>query len=159
MNIFETVNITNINFHYWDRYKNFIKNIQNRGRNMNICEYMEKEDYDEVIEPGDVVCFTDNGKITKVKNTEDTLRVAGVVSSEDSAGLILGGDALDEHQKVLIGLAGRIWVKVNCPVRTGNLLRVMSDGTVEVTNTLDRFVIGKATKPSEDGKVYMKIIN
>lgn len=32
-------------------------------------------------------------------------------------------------------------------------------GTVEVTNTLDRFVIGKATKPSEDGKVYMKIIN
>jgi hypothetical protein len=124
-----------------------------------LAEYMEKEDYDEVIEPGDVVCFTDNGKITKVKNTEDTLRVAGVVSSEDSAGLILGGDGLDEHQKVLIGLAGRIWVKVNCPVRTGNLLRVMSDGTVEVTNTLDRFVIGKATKPSEDGKVYMKIIN
>lgn len=32
MNIFETVNITNINFHYWDRYKNFIKNIQNKGR-------------------------------------------------------------------------------------------------------------------------------
>ena len=32
MNIFETVDITNINFHYWDRYKNFIKNIQNKGR-------------------------------------------------------------------------------------------------------------------------------
>ena len=122
-------------------------------------EYMEKEDYNEVIEPGDVVCFTDNGKVTKVKDVEDTLRVAGVVSSEDSFGFALGGDGLDEDQKVPVALFGRVWVKVDCPVRTGDLLRVMSDGTVSVTNVLDRFVIGKATKPSEDGKVYVKIIN
>ena len=122
-------------------------------------EYMEKEDYNEVIEPGDVVCFTDNGKVTKVKDVKDTLRVAGVVSSEDSFGFALGGDGLDEDQKVPVALFGRVWVKVDCPVRTGDLLRVMSDGTVSVTNVLDRFVIGKATKPSEDGKVYVKIIN
>lgn len=122
-------------------------------------EYMEKEDYNEVIEPGDVVCFTDNGKVTKVKDVKDTLRVAGVVSSEDSFGFALGGDSLEEDQKVPVALFGRVWVKVDCPVRTGDLLRVMSDGTVSVTNVLDRFVIGKATKPSEDGKVYVKIIN
>ena len=126
---------------------------------MCIAEYMEKEDYNEVIEPGDIVCFTDSGKVTKVKNVEDTLRVVGVVSSQDTAGQILGGDGLDENQKVLVALAGRVYVKVNCPVRTGNLLRIMNDGTVSVTNTLDRFVIGKATKPSENGIVYMKVIN
>lgn len=124
-----------------------------------LAEYMEKEDYNEVIEPGDVVCFTDNGKVTKIKNTEDTLRVAGVVSSLDTAGQILGGDGLKENEKCLIALAGRVYVKVNCSVGTGNLLRVMNDGTVSVTNTLDRFVIGKATKPSENGIVYMKVIN
>ena len=123
-----------------------------------LAEYMEKEDYNEVIEPGDVVCFTDNGKVTKIKNTEDTLRVAGVVSSLDTAGQILGGDGLKENEKCLIALAGRVYVKVNCPVGTGNLLRVMNDGTVSVTNTLDRFVIGKATKPSENGIVYIKVI-
>ena len=122
-------------------------------------EYMEKEDYDEVIEPGDVVCFTDNGKVTKVKDVKDTLRVAGIVSSEDSFGIVLGGDGLEENQKVPVALFGRVWVKVDCSVRTGDLLRIMSDGTVSVTNVLDRFVIAKATKPSEDGKVYAKIIN
>lgn len=122
-------------------------------------EYMEKEDYNEVIEPGDVVCFTDNGKVTKVKDVKDTLRVAGVVSSEDSFGFVLGGDGLEEDQKVPVALFGRVWVKVDCPVRTGNLLRIMPDGTVSVTNVLDRFVIGKATQDSEDGKVYAKIIN
>lgn len=122
-------------------------------------EYMEKEDYDEVIEPGDVVCFTDSGKVTKVKDVKDTLRVAGIVSSEDSFGIALGGDGLEEDQKVPVALFGRVWVKVNCPVRTGDLLRIMSDGTVSVTNVLDRFVIGKATRDSEDGKVYAKIIN
>ena len=122
-------------------------------------EYMEKEDYEEVIEPGDVVCFTDSGKVTKVKNIEDTLRVAGIVSSEDSFGIALGGDGLEEDQKVPVALFGRVWVKVDCPVRTGNLLRIMPDGTVSVTNVLDRFVIGKATRDSEDGKVYAKIIN
>ena len=122
-------------------------------------EYMEKEDYNEVIEPGDVVCFTDSGKVTKVKDVKDTLRVAGIVSSEDSFGIALGGDGLEDNQKVPVALFGRVWVKVDCSVRTGDLLRIMSDGTVSVTNVLDRFVIAKATKPSEDGKVYAKIIN
>lgn len=126
---------------------------------MCIAEYMEKEDYSEVIEAGDVVCFTDNGKVTKVKNVEDTLRVAGVVSSEDTFGYVLGGDGLKDNEKVPVALFGRVYVKVDCPVRTGNLLRIMEDGTVSVTNVLDRFVIGKATKDSEDGIVYMKVIN
>lgn len=32
MNIFENVDMTNINLHYWNRYVNFINNIQNKGR-------------------------------------------------------------------------------------------------------------------------------
>ena len=125
---------------------------------MCIAEYMEKENPEEVIETGDVVCFTDNGKVTKVKNVEDTLRVAGVVSSLETAGQILGGEGLKDNEKVLVALAGRVNVKVDCPVNTGNLLRIMPNGTVSVTNVLDRFVIGKATKPSVDGIVYMKVI-
>ena len=125
---------------------------------MNICEYMEKEDYDEIIEPGDVVCFIDNGKVTKVKDCADSYRLAGVVSSEDTYGFALGGEGLDDNQKVPVALFGRVYVKVDCPVDTGDLLRIMSDGTVSITYQLDRYTIGRATMPSENGKVYMKII-
>ena len=125
---------------------------------MNICEYMEKEDYDEIIEPGDVVCFTNNGKVTKIKDSLDSYRLAGVVSSEDTYGYVLGGDGLNDNQKVPVALFGRVYVKVDCYVDTGDLLRIMSDGTVGTTNQLDRYTIGRATMPSENGKVYMKII-
>ena len=121
-------------------------------------EFMEKDDYDEVIEPGDVVCFTDNGKVTKVKDCADSYRLAGVVSSEDTYGFALGGEGLDDNQKVPVALFGRVYVKVDCPVDTGDLLRIMSDGTVSITYQLDRYTIGRATMPSENGKVYMKII-
>ena len=121
-------------------------------------EFMEKEDYNENIEAGDVVCFTDNGKVTKIKDCADSYRLAGVVSSEDTYGFVLGGEGLNDNQKVPVALFGRVYVKVDCHVNTGDLLRIMSDGTVSTTNQLDRYTIGRATMPSEDGKVYMKII-
>lgn len=40
MNIFENVDITNINLHYWNRYVNFISNIQNKGKRK--LQYKEK---------------------------------------------------------------------------------------------------------------------
>lgn len=121
-------------------------------------EFMEKEDYKEDINPGDVVCFTESGKVTKVKKEEDIYRLAGVVSSKETYGFVLGGDGLDEDQKVPVALFGRVYVNVkNLSVKVGDLLAVNSSGEIEISKDDNRFVIGIATKSSENGFVYIKI--
>lgn len=40
MNIFESIDLTNINLHYWNRYIKFIKDIQNKGKRK--LQYKEK---------------------------------------------------------------------------------------------------------------------
>lgn len=128
---------------------------------MCIAEYFEKAYSTEVINVGDVVSFIGDGKVSKVTTIQDSMNVAGVVV--DNSPIILKGneymDNLPDNQKVLVALAGVVYVKVDCPVRTGNLVRVMENGSVEVTNVLDRFVIGKAITDSLNGTVYIKVMN
>ena len=128
---------------------------------MCIAEYFEKAYSTEVINVGDVVSFIGDGKVSKVTTIQDSMNVAGVVV--DNSPVILKGneymDNLPDNQKVLVALAGVVYVKVDCPVRTGNLVRVMENGSVEVTNVLDRFVIGKAITDSLNGTVYIKVMN
>lgn len=128
---------------------------------MCIAEYFEKAYSTEVINVGDVVSFIGDGKVSKVTTIQDSMNVAGVVV--DNSPVILKGneymDNLPDNQKVLVALAGVVYVKVDCPVRTGNLVRVMENGSVEVTNVLDRFVIGKAIIDSLNGTVYIKVMN
>lgn len=128
---------------------------------MCIAEYFEKAYSTEVINVGDVVSFIGDGKVSKVTTTQDSMNVAGVVV--DNSPIILKGneymDNLPDNQKVLVALAGVVYVKVDCPVRTGNLVRVMENGSVEVTNVLDRFVIGKAITDSLNDTVYIKVMN
>lgn len=128
---------------------------------MCIAEYFEKAYSTEVINVGDVVSFIGDGKVSKVTTTQDLMNIAGVVV--DNSPVILKGneymDNLPDNQKVLVALVGVVYVKVDCPVRTGNLVRIMENGSVEVTNVLDRFVIGKAITDSLNGTVYIKVMN
>lgn len=121
-------------------------------------EFMEKADYNEIIEPGDVVCFTTNGKVKKVETELDAYRLAGVVSSEETYGYALGGEGLKDNQKVPIALIGRVYLKTDISVQCGDLLKVNSNGNIVKTDYIDRYTLGKATTNSKDGKVFIKII-
>ena len=120
---------------------------------------MEKEDYQENIEAGDVVYFTDSGKVSKFNTDKDRKRIAGIVSSEETYGWALGGDGLDDNQKVPIALFGRVYLKVNIDIKTGDLLAVDENGEICISEDLNRYVVGKATEPSKDNRVLVKIIN
>lgn len=125
-----------------------------------ICEFMEKEDYDEVIEPGDVVYFNDSGKVSKYHEGINSTAIAGVVSSEETYGYALGGDGLEDNQKVPVALKGRVWVKTdNTNFKPGDFVSVDSCGCVYKgdPHIYDIFVLGIATKKEENGKVWMMI--
>ena len=78
-----------------------------------IVEFMEKEDYNEEIEAGDVVYFNDEGKVCKWHEGISSTAIAGVVSSEETYGAALGGEGLEDNQKVPVALKGRVWVKTD----------------------------------------------
>ena len=125
-----------------------------------IVEFMEKADYEEVIEPGDIVYFDNNGKVTKWYEGVNSTAIAGVVSSEETYGYALGGAGLEDNQKVPIALKGRVYVKTdNTFIKAGDILAVDSCGCVykQDTNTVDIFTIGIATKAEENGKVFVMI--
>ena len=125
-----------------------------------IVEFMEKENYEEVIEAGDVVYFNDDGKVTKFHEGINPYAIAGVVSSEETYGFALGGDGLEDNQKVPIALKGRVYVKTdNIYFKAGDFVSVDSCGCVYKgdNHIYNNFVLGIATKPERDGKVYIMI--
>lgn len=121
-------------------------------------EFMEKEDYNELIEPGDVVYFTNNGKVTKWNPDVRIECLAGVVSSEETYGYALGGEGLTENQKVPIALIGRVFLKVNINVKSGDLLGVNELGQIVIVNDINRYTLGKATTQTINDRVYIKVI-
>lgn len=125
-----------------------------------IVEFMEKEDYDEDIEPGDVVYFNESGKVSKYHEGINATAIAGVVSSEETYGYALGGDGLEDNQKVPVALKGRVYVKTdNTNFHAGDFVAVDSCGCVYKgdKHIYDNFVLGIATKPEENGKVFIMI--
>ena len=120
-----------------------------------LVEFMKKEDRTENIEPGDIVYFNDNGNVTKEVNMYS---VAGIVSSEDTYGLVLGGDGLEDDEKVPVALAGRVYLKVeNTDIQVGDILGIDNMGNIIVLPEWNRFAIGKATTRNIDGKVYVLV--
>ena len=120
-----------------------------------LVEFMKKEDRTENIEPGDIVYFNDNGNVTKEVNMYS---VAGIVSSEDTYGLVLGGDGLEDDEKVPVALAGRVYLKVeNTDIQVGDILGIDNIGNIVVLPEWNRFAIGKATTRNIDGKVYVLV--
>lgn len=123
-----------------------------------LAEFFEKEDKGEFIEAGDVVYFTESGKVTKYGHGVNPRAIAGVVSSEETYGFVLGGDGLEEDQKVPVGLCGRVYLKTDIDVRAGDLLAVNEEGEIQVVEYYDQTVLGMATSSNKFGKVYIKIL-
>lgn len=120
-----------------------------------LVEFMEKVDRTENIEAGDIVYFNDDGKVTKSVNMYS---IAGIVSSEDTYGLVLGGDGLEEDEKVPVALAGRVYLKVgDIDIQVGDILGVDNLGNIKVLPEWNRFAIGKATTKNIEGKVYVLV--
>lgn len=131
-----------------------------------VAEFMEKDE-NETIEPGDLVCVRDDEKYHKVSCREDIGRIVGVCSSEETYGYVLGGDGLNNNQKVAVGLAGRVYVKVNKESEDKNSIRFINPGdnlTVDINTGLavksykaNDIIIGKAVRYAKNNKVYMLI--
>ena len=125
-----------------------------------IVEFMEKEDYDEVIEAGDIVYFNESGKVSKYHEGINPTAIAGIVSSEETYGYALGGDGLEDNQKVPVALKGRVYVKTdNTNFKPGDFVSVDSCGCVYKgdPHIFDIFTLGIATMPEKDGKVFVMI--
>ena len=124
-----------------------------------------KDNEDEIIEPGDIVCVDDTTeKYRKVRSISDLKLVVGVCS--DTYGFLLGGEeglSKEELDKkyVSVGVAGRLYVKTDDDsILPGNLLR--SDINGKATKAYMQrdlgCIIGKALSKPKNGKVYMQII-
>lgn len=128
---------------------------------MDLAEYMEKADYSEKIVAGDVVVFTADGKVTKAINAvgpDCVNRLAGIVSGPDTMGYVLGGDGLAENERVPVALSGRVFLNVGeLSVQSGDLIALRNNGELEIVNDYSRAVVGKATKTTENGKVYVLV--
>lgn len=125
-----------------------------------ICEFFKKEDPNEEIEAGDVICVNENGDCRKIKTSRDLKRVVGICSSEETYGYALGGDGLADNEKVPVGLAGRVYAKTDTlSIKAGDLLIALPNS--KVGKFIDggdySLVIGKAMSSPKDGKVWMLI--
>ena len=132
-----------------------------------IAEMMPKA-ADEEILPGDVVAFEDDGSVTKVVNGKHVFRLAGIVSSEDTYGYLLGGDGLPEDQKVPIALCGRVWL--NCKslihletLEVGELIAVDPSGVgLQISSEFNRRVVGRVAQTKKinenDYMVLVKVV-
>lgn len=124
-----------------------------------LAEYMEKADYNEVINSGDIVVFTSDGKVTKPSGkVTDSDRIAGVVSSNDTMGFILGGDNIPPEGRVPVALAGRVNINTgDMNVQAGDLIALDRNGNLKIVGDYSRYVLGKATKNSINGKTYILV--
>lgn len=124
-----------------------------------IAEFMEKTDYAEDIEAGDVVYFDNNNKVCKWKESIVPTAIAGVVSSEKTYGYALGGANLKDNQKVPVALKGRVILKVPfSDIQAGDVICVDDKGELyKGLGTEGIFILGIATEPDKDGKVTIMI--
>lgn len=102
------------------------------------AEVFEKS-REEIIEPGDIVCIREDGLVHKVEMVPDLTSIIGICSNTE--GVLLGGAELEENQKCIVGMVGKLWVKTNNPyLKPGQMVRALPDGTVDFTNNrLDKF--------------------
>lgn len=124
-----------------------------------VAEFMEKANYAEDIQEGDVVVFTEDGKVTKPNGGEsDAYRVAGIVSSKYTYGYVLGGEGLADNEKVPVALCGRVYLNIgDLSVQAGDLIALNNSGSLYIASEYTRNVIGKATGASEEGKVFVLV--
>ena len=73
-------------------------------------------------------------------------------------GYVLGGAGLSPDERVPVALTGRVYLNVEgLDIQAGDLIALKNNGTLEIVSDYTRAVIGKATRFSEDGKVYVLV--
>ena len=133
------------------------------ARYNDLAEAFEAEDI-SILEPGDVISCTEDGKYIKSRYYEDNT-VVGVYS--DTYGQLLGAsgdDNLIEKGLIPIGLAGRVYVKVYGAAKVGDLLVASGvPGVACVSSDPSRgTVIGKVLEnknTAEISRIRMLIMN
>ena len=117
------------------------------------AEWFEKNNIEEIFEPGDICVWFNNGVIKSSKACDKA--VIGIVSN--TYGHILGGKELENMEDnnkefVPIGLAGRVKCKVIGKVEVGDLIVTSNIPGIGIVNNeacLNQ-VIGKALENSNE---------
>lgn len=120
------------------------------------AEWFEKENENDIFEPGDIVSWNDSGVIKSTNKNART--VVGVYS--DNYGHIIGGEKLDNMENnidkfVPIGLVGRVNVKVTGSVIKGDLItcsNIEGIGIVD-NNAKTGTIIGKALENKDSNDI------
>lgn len=120
-------------------------------------EFMKKSNKDEIINAGDIVFFDNDGNVTKWNATVNIKCLAGVVSSEETYGYALGGEGLEDNEKVPVALFGRVYINTNLKGLTlGDIISVNNEGKLYVSNEYSRYSLGVVCC-LHDNKVMIKI--
>ena len=120
-------------------------------------EFMKKSNKDEIINAGDIVFFDNDGNVTKWNATVNIKCLAGVVSSEETYGYALGGEGLEDNEKVPVALFGRVYINTNLKGLTlGDIISVNSEGKLYVSDEYNRYSLGVVCC-LHDNKVMIKI--
>ncbi len=125
---------------------------------IDFAEYYKKSDASENFNPGDVVCLSNNGGVSKCDSSTNT--ILGVVS--DRAGFIGGGNHEGDNSYLLVGIIGQLDVRVSSQsgyIKPSDPLTVLSDGGV-VTATMQGNILGHALdsySASSSGKIRVSI--
>jgi site-specific recombinase XerD len=96
------------------------------------AEYYKKAYFSEEFEPGDIVCLSTWGGVTKCDQEND--RVLGVVSN--TAGFVGAGNHDNDPAYVLVGIVGQLQVKVgssSASLAPGDAIRLGSQGLTKAT--------------------------
>ena len=118
-----------------------------------IAEAYEK-DKDELIEEGDIVFITQEGKVSKPQTMTDCKKVIGICS--EHAGLELGSQLYSDETRCMVGILGKLYVKTDQDFLTyGDYVKAVPGGVRKVTNLLTdlQYIVGKVVEPYKDGKV------
>lgn len=121
------------------------------------AEFFEKEDKQEIFEPGDVIAQSLYTNLYTKADCNNSSLCVGVYSN--SFGHILGGEnvSIEENMKkyIPVGLIGRVKVKVYGPIMKGDLLMpsFISGVAIKANKEYKGSIIGKALETKEDIKI------
>jgi len=118
-----------------------------------LAEAYEK-DTTEIIEEGDLVFITDEGKVSKPQTVSDCKRIIGVCSENPGVGL--GVNLYTDETRCMVGIVGKLYVKTEQTFLTyGDYVKAVPGGVRKVSNLITDlpYIVGKVIEPYKDGKV------
>lgn len=103
------------------------------------AEYFRKENQNEFMAAGDVVCLGSTGGVTKCNTQTNTNTIIGVIT--DRAGFVGASDKANDPNFVLVGLHGQVRVRIKASER------ILPGDTLTVSNL--NGIAQRASKPGQ----------